>query len=168
MADDRQRCLDAGCNDYATKPIDRQEFLAAVARWTARGRTNDALPKPTTSESNANTPMPAAFVYSHLAADPDLGELVEMFVREMPDRINALETQARSRNWQQLARIAHQLKGAAGSYGFDAITPCAARLELAARDAQEEDRILAALWRGLSAGGRPWPALSVPALVMPM
>ena len=94
MAEDRQKCLDAGCDDYATKPIDRQKFLATVAHWMARSRTNDESPKPTTTESNASTPMPTAFVYSHLAADPNLGELVEMFVQEMPDRINALETEA--------------------------------------------------------------------------
>ena len=36
MAEDRQRCLDAGCDDYATKPIERQKLLATVAHWAAR------------------------------------------------------------------------------------------------------------------------------------
>lgn len=89
--------------------------------------------------------MNAPFVYSSLAADPDLGELVEMFVEEMPARINALETQARSRDWQQLTRTAHQLKGAAGSYGFHAVTPCALRLETAAKECGQEEGILQAL-----------------------
>jgi histidine phosphotransfer protein HptB len=84
-------------------------------------------------------------IYSSLADDPDLGELVEMFVQEMPDRINTLKTQAQSRDWKQLARTAHQLKGAAGSYGFEAITPCAERLIIALKDAQPEDRIFAVL-----------------------
>jgi HPt (histidine-containing phosphotransfer) domain-containing protein len=56
-----------------------------------------------------------------------------------------LETHAANRNWEQLARTAHQLKGAAGSYGFHEMTPCAAALEAAAQDAQPEEQILVAL-----------------------
>jgi len=89
--------------------------------------------------------MNTAPIYSSLAADPDLGELVDLFVEEMPDRINALEVQARSHDWEHLTRTAHQLKGAAGSYGFTLVTPYAARLESAARDGQQEQQVLTAL-----------------------
>ncbi|MCY2992051.1 MAG: PAS domain S-box protein [Planctomycetota bacterium] len=44
MTEDFQRCLAAGCNDYATKPIDRQRLLATVAPWTTRGQTPDEAP----------------------------------------------------------------------------------------------------------------------------
>ncbi len=42
MAEDCQKCLDAGCNDYATKPIDRKRLLATVAPfgWPAFKRTS--------------------------------------------------------------------------------------------------------------------------------
>jgi CheY-like chemotaxis protein len=33
MAEDRELCHDAGCSDYATKPIDRARLLAVCARW---------------------------------------------------------------------------------------------------------------------------------------
>ena len=52
---------------------------------------------------------------------------------------------AKNRDWKQLAKTAHQLKGAAGSYGFDEITPYVARLEAALRETQQEDQILSAL-----------------------
>ena len=32
MADDRERCLDAGMDDYLSKPINRKELLAVLAR----------------------------------------------------------------------------------------------------------------------------------------
>ena len=33
MAEDRERCFAAGCDDYLSKPIDRQQLLYAVASW---------------------------------------------------------------------------------------------------------------------------------------
>jgi PAS domain S-box-containing protein len=36
MAEDRQRCLNAGCDDYATKPIDKASLLATCARWISQ------------------------------------------------------------------------------------------------------------------------------------
>jgi signal transduction histidine kinase/ActR/RegA family two-component response regulator len=45
MVEDRQKCLDAGCDDYPIKPIGRQKLLATVAHWAARSRTNE-LPTP--------------------------------------------------------------------------------------------------------------------------
>ena len=60
--------------------------------------------------------------YSTLAKDADLAEIVAMFVDEMPLRLRDLQAQFGCRQSGQLARLSHQLKGAAGSYGFDQIT----------------------------------------------
>lgn len=38
LPEDRQRCLDAGCDDYAAKPINRRQLLETVARHTSRWR----------------------------------------------------------------------------------------------------------------------------------
>jgi len=38
LTEDRQKCLDAGCDDYAAKPIDRQTLLDIVDRWVTRRR----------------------------------------------------------------------------------------------------------------------------------
>jgi signal transduction histidine kinase/ActR/RegA family two-component response regulator len=36
MADDRRKCLSAGCDEYLTKPVDRQQLIAMVARFCAQ------------------------------------------------------------------------------------------------------------------------------------
>jgi signal transduction histidine kinase/ActR/RegA family two-component response regulator len=33
MPEDRQQCIQAGCDDYATKPIDKHDLLSRCARW---------------------------------------------------------------------------------------------------------------------------------------
>jgi CheY-like chemotaxis protein len=37
MSDDRQRCLEAGCDDHMSKPVDREKLLAVVAQHSAKG-----------------------------------------------------------------------------------------------------------------------------------
>jgi HPt (histidine-containing phosphotransfer) domain-containing protein len=80
-------------------------------------------------------------LFSTLSSDPDLCEIVEMFVAEMPERIGRLLEHYQSGNLAELTRCAHQLKGAAGSYGFEPITECAAKLEADLRQSEPEDKI---------------------------
>jgi HPt (histidine-containing phosphotransfer) domain-containing protein len=75
----------------------------------------------------------AAGYYSTYCHDPDMTELVQLFVQEIPDRLAVLEQNLAQGNWSELARFAHQLKGAGGSYGFPQLTPFAARLEQLAK-----------------------------------
>lgn len=83
--------------------------------------------------------------YSSLCDDADMVELVELFVQEVPDRLAQLEQCLDQGNWSELARFAHQLKGAGGSYGFPQLTPAAARLEQLAKHAAPVEQLQAAL-----------------------
>lgn len=79
---------------------------------------------------------------SEFATDPEMRELVEQFVQALPERIEALRCAFEQTRLRDLQRLSHQLKGAAGGYGFPTVGEAAARLEAILRQpasAQLED-----------------------------
>ncbi|MFO0884982.1 MAG: Hpt domain-containing protein [Pirellulales bacterium] len=84
-------------------------------------------------------------IYSSMAGDEDLAELVEVFVGEIPNRIATLKEAADKQDWKSVERFAHQLKGALGSYGFGTVMPFAQDLETIAHDGRPDAEIVAAL-----------------------
>ena len=68
-------------------------------------------------------------IVSTLADDPEMADIVELFTDELPKRIESLESAYQSRAWDTLRTLAHQLKGAAPSYGFESIGVAAALVE---------------------------------------
>lgn len=89
----------------------------------------DELPKRESRliAKQAESPPP---IYSSLADDEMMLELLATFVGELPDRIEIVENALKERDFELLHRTAHQLKGAFGSYGFSALTEPARRLEM--------------------------------------
>ena len=85
------------------------------------------------------------FIYSEFGGDPDMADLVELYVDEMPSRVSDLKQLASQKSWDEIGRLAHQIKGSAGGYGFGQVTETALRLEQAVRIDGQEETILAAL-----------------------
>ena len=58
-----------------------------------------------------------------------MAELVQFFVDEIDERVTTIQTTAQTNDIAGLRTVAHQLKGAAGGYGFDPISQTAGELE---------------------------------------
>lgn len=78
-------------------------------------------PAKSTSSSNP--------IFSTFADEPEMRDLVEMFVQELPARVGAMQQAFNQNELDQLKRTAHQLKGAGGGYGFGCISDAAGQLE---------------------------------------
>lgn len=83
---------------------------------------------------------------SSLANDPEMGELIDLFLAELPERVAALGRAAGAGDIQTVARLSHQLRGAAGGYGFPTIGQAAGAVENTVRaKASDTDRMLTRL-----------------------
>jgi CheY-like chemotaxis protein/HPt (histidine-containing phosphotransfer) domain-containing protein len=136
IADDRQRCLDAGCSGYLTKPIEKNTLLAAVANSLASRELNDA--EPFFSATPLVPSTTGSFLKSSFADDPDMKEAIEEFVATLPKRMAGLKELLNEKKFSELRRAVHQLKGAGGGYGYDRVTQLATEVE---RALEQEDSL---------------------------
>lgn len=86
-------------------------------------------PHLTSVESVLHGPLQQDSLRSEFAGDPDMAELVELFVSEVPQRIDMIADAYRAEQWDLLQRISHQLKGASAGYGFPDLGTAAGKVE---------------------------------------
>jgi histidine phosphotransfer protein HptB len=87
--------------------------------------------------------QPARPIRSAFADDPEMADLVEAFVGEMPQRLQALRDAWEQGEAERLRRVAHQLSGSCAGYGFPSVGRAARELErrLHALDAGAEEHL---------------------------
>jgi len=83
--------------------------------------------------------------FSELAREADMLELIELFVEELPLRVGRMKRAAGEQDWQEVGRLAHQLKGAGGSHGFPQLTDAAWQVERAVRELGPMSAVVEAL-----------------------
>jgi PAS domain S-box-containing protein len=150
-------CLDAGYSGYFSKPIDIDRFMEMMAELLG-GRAErlpapDAKPAETTLSvtglSGQGPPdrelAPTQLLHtnerpvvSRLGSNPRFQKVIQQFIEKLKDELARAQAAWEKEDLQELALIAHWLKGAGGTVGFDHFTEPAAKLEQSAKTGQME------------------------------
>ncbi len=131
MTGDRQKCIDAGCDDYLAKPIKSNELAKAVSRF---------LQGPVPAEAPCEEPPSAAsdkiggVLDSKYFSDNDRNKLLKGFVDGLSERIERIEAALDAHDVDSLMQAAHALHGAAGLYGYQRLAKLAFNVEEQARE----------------------------------
>ena len=134
----------SGFDGFLVKPVDIDALLAELARRLGgvRDTTRRAAEPAATAAQVPSAPPATAEITedmrfvplpSRLAAHPKLGPLAERFARQLPERLAAMAAANDTGDHAQLAALAHSLKGAGGSMGYDDLFEPARDLESAAK-----------------------------------
>ena len=136
MAGDRQKCLDAGMDDYLAKPVTRGDLERCIERW--RG-VSMAVPEtlPTAETMAARSPpVLNAGVLDELreVLGSEVDKIIAVYLEDTPRLIAQLERAAVSGDPIALRVAAHTLKSSSANVGATTLSDAARDLEHGARD----------------------------------
>ena len=139
MLEDQKQCLDAGMNDYLTKPLDLKVLSGVLARWLnpAFVQSGGVPLKPRPFEPKAAWQKAGLDVDGALARlDGNVEryqKLLAKFCAQYRDIANRLHQLVKEESTDEIVQLAHALKGSAGNLGATKVYEAAMRLETLAQ-----------------------------------
>jgi PAS domain S-box-containing protein len=143
---DRERCLEAGMNDYVAKPVSTRLLAEALDKWLPRENIAIRERPPcedfggSTVRSEAVGDKPEAPIFdkagmlARLMDDEELArKLIDGFLDDIPKQIGALRGYLAAGDVPGAERQAHSIKGAAANVGGEALRAVAFEMEMAGK-----------------------------------
>ena len=122
MQGDRERCLEAGMDDYISKPIEPEELTRVIAVNRTEGADTGDIggeqgESPEATMARTSPPVEPAAVLERFGGDADMvQQLVEIFLEEYPKQLAKVRAAIDSGDAAVLRRTAHTLKGSVGTF----------------------------------------------------
>lgn len=141
FAEDKARCLEAGMDDYVSKPIKTSDLLRCLQRFaspTSRSPSHVSNPTDTSLAEKLDQVDESRFdlraLLDSLSGDEDcLREMVDLFFTQVPFALDEICTAAREKEWEQVARHCHTLKGSFATFHALGLIDTTEEIERASR-----------------------------------
>ena len=128
MQDDRKACMDAGMDDFLSKPINPRKLYSVLSRFLGSDHSG-ATPDPQKS-NDEDAPVQLWRLRDATSNDPTLmQEMAVLFLEESQKTLTLIREAVGHRRAEDLREAAHGLKGSCANMGVPALQRAASKLE---------------------------------------
>lgn len=140
MRGDKEACLEAGMDDYVSKPVEAETIEQMLRKWLAQEKiisdTESTVMQETTEEQSV---FDKSSFSSRLMDDTELMKHVAInFMADMPTQLEKLNELIEAEDYKQMAAQAHKIKGAASNMAAEHMRELTLEFEQAAKAGVKE------------------------------
>jgi PAS domain S-box-containing protein len=144
---DRDRCLEAGMNDFISKPITPDVLIRVLEEWLPKNNIlRDAIIKPIGNNGENSIEEKTSIIFDYtgmmkrLMDDEELAEeIISAFIKDIPEQIEILRSYLEKGDAEGAKCRAHAMKGASANVGGDAFRAVALKIEKAVSKGDIQD-----------------------------
>ena len=132
--------LEQGFDGFLGKPLNLWEFQRVLKRHLQEGRLDDKKSKKEICNQTQGKikGLDEEFLYKELALnEEELIMLLELFLKKRDDLLEKLEDAISIRSYEEIARLAHNIKGSSGNFRLEEVQNLAALIEDKAKEQNE-------------------------------
>jgi PAS domain S-box-containing protein len=136
---DREKCLNAGMDDYVSKPVKPETLQAAIHRFTGL-RTIEQESRDAGAPVMIDPNVIASFREMDVEGEESLlGKLIDVFIENTPRLLEEARAALAKQMSPNLERAAHTLKGSCSNFGAERMRLVCERLETVAHNGALEE-----------------------------
>ena len=137
MAGDREKCLNAGMNDYISKPVDPILLAEKIEKWLDRiqpiNQERSTVDQEKNEEHEPDSFDPEALMVNLMEDRQLIVSAISTFLGDMPVQLDILTELIQQGQAQKGGAQAHKIKGASGYVAADAFQKTALKMEQAGK-----------------------------------
>ncbi|HEV2614362.1 MAG TPA: response regulator [Gammaproteobacteria bacterium] len=115
---DREKCLEAGMDDYIPKPIDRKELVRVLTQWLSEKNLNPPTEKKSADPITTNIIVDRGRLEDIFGDDPEaLHAFLEKAVKSITTLLTDIGAKILEHNEIDAKKLTHNLKGVSGNMG---------------------------------------------------
>ncbi|MCA1743442.1 MAG: response regulator [Desulfovibrionales bacterium] len=137
MKGDREKCIDAGMDDYLVKPIQPAILSEKISKWLKNEQLDNNSSQINGSPETESAPVDEQGnifsendLMNRLGNDHELiQEILGQFIIEIPDRVNRLKQGIETEDSSQIKKMAHTIKGLSANVSASGLRNAAEEIE---------------------------------------